>query len=116
MSVYSNDTLALADELVTRPDEASARASVSRAYYALFCAARDSFGLKGHAVRGVNRLVIERYMNSGKPDEREVGRILDKLRRFKSLADLESGKALKPGIAERSVLLCRRALELLEGV
>ena len=51
----------LAAELAARDDEASSRAAISRAYYALYCTARDRAGLNVAGSRDSHKAVFDYY-------------------------------------------------------
>ncbi len=110
MSFDWQDYVALAQELADRPEEACLRSAVSRAYYGVFCIARNLKGLKEHTPKNLHWSVIEEYRNSSNREDREIGSILDKLRRARNHADYREDKPVTKGIAERAVLLAKDIL------
>lgn len=89
--------LSLADELAKRPDEASKRSAVSRAYYAIFHSARVWLENKGTRVPrdGTgHQFVWEEFERIGSAarsrNHTHVGQTGDRLRRERALADYEA--------------------------
>ena len=103
MSFEWETYIALAQELSDRPEEACLRSAVSRAYYAVFCMARNAKGLQHYAAGNLHRKVIEAYRNSTIRKEQEVGWLLDKLRRSKNHADYREDPPVTKAIADRAV-------------
>ena len=106
--------LRLAKELIRRSDEASLRSGISRAYYGVFCIARNRMGLKSYKKPDVHRTVISHYQSSSNLHEKYVGRILDELRREqRNDADYDQDKVINHGLAQRIILKAENALKRL---
>jgi len=97
----------LAEDLLNRPEESCLRSAISRAYYGVFCIARNTKGYKKFAGPNIHWRVINEYKNSSDRNERNIGRILDNLRRSRNDADYNEDKSINRELAERAVLLAR---------
>jgi len=73
--------LKLANELAKRNDEASLRSSISRAYYGVFCIARNILGYKNYKGKDVHQKVIDKLKQNGSEFPKKLGQYLDELRR-----------------------------------
>jgi len=113
MSFDWKDFIRLSEELIKRSDEASLRSGISRAYYGVFCIARNKQGLKHYKKPDVHREVIARYMNSKNNQEQEIGQLLDKLRRERNDADYDEDKVINSQLAQRVLLRAKNILEKL---
>ena len=71
--------------------EAARRTVISRAYYSMFCLARDCISLKNWEY-DVHRTVIERLKNKGDNRFRKAGRNLDELRKLRIISDYKTDK------------------------
>jgi uncharacterized protein (UPF0332 family) len=72
--------------------EALFRSAVSRAYYSVFCQARNHLlkeGVKLDASQDIHQAVVQVYMTSSAPQRRNVGAKLGRLRRNRNKADYE---------------------------
>lgn len=79
----------LALELSQRTEEEAAlRSAISRAYYAVYCTARDS--LSERPLGTAHRPVWEAFRSSGNRDRRRVGNKGSALQRTREQADYES--------------------------
>ena len=97
-------------------EEAYYRASISRAYYGVFCLSRDKAGLKTYkptskADLGVHQKVIKQYKASADQKEKSIGLALDRLRRMRNKADYDGDQSVKIGEAERAVITAREVLQ-----
>ncbi|MFC1716719.1 hypothetical protein ACFL6S_23830 [Candidatus Poribacteria bacterium] len=70
--------------------------------------------LKGFVGANVHWKVINEYKNSDDRNERDIGRILDKLRRARNDADYNEDKSVTRGIAERAVVSAKYILTSME--
>lgn len=109
MSFNWKDYFVLAQELLERSEERYLRSSISRAYYGVFCIARDKAGLKDYRPNfrkgdpGVHEKVISTYRDSLKREEKLAGRILDKMRRSRNKSDYNGNITLKEDDAKRAI-------------
>ena len=76
----------LTEGLVMGADESQWRCSISRAYYGVFCVARNKAGFKTHK-RGVHSKVIRHFKKSKNADKANIENLLDELRRFRERSD-----------------------------
>jgi uncharacterized protein (UPF0332 family) len=83
------DFLGLAHDLAARPDEAAQRSAISRAYYAVFGAARDRLTERGWRATGgpPHHRVWKTYQDSARSDCRRVGELGFVLRDQRNTAD-----------------------------
>ncbi len=109
------DYIHFAEGLLSESEESCFRSAISRAYYGVFCIARNRKGFREFAGANIHWKVINRYKSSSDKSERNVGRILDKLRRSRNDADYDEGKYISRGIAERAVCSAKYVLTSLEG-
>jgi uncharacterized protein (UPF0332 family) len=110
MSFDWKDYVHLAEDLLNRPEESYLRSAISRAYYGVFCIARNRKGHKEFAGSNVHWTVINEYKNSSDRNERNIGRILDNLRRSRNDADYNEDKSIDKGLAERAVYSAKHVL------
>ena len=111
--------LTVADDLLYHTEEHYCRSAISRAYYAVFCIARNKKGLKDYSPPdenspGVHKKVILEYKNSTERVEQKVGNNLDKLRRSRNLADYREDEVIDKPLAERMVASAKSILKVLE--
>jgi uncharacterized protein (UPF0332 family) len=104
-------------------EEAYNRAIISRSYYGIFCISRIKAGLESYRPRlhtsdpGVHEKVIGYYKNSNKPEEKQAGKILDDLRRYRNNADYDRNKNIDRDLAERAILKANEVLSIFgEGI
>jgi len=110
MSFNWKDYVTFAEDCLQRNGEACLRSSISRAYYGIFCIARNRKGYMGH----VGHLkVIDLYKDSTNQDEQNIGQILDELRRKRNKADYEENFRIDRLLAERVVGKAKHALTLM---
>jgi len=108
------DYINLAEDLLDQSEESCFRSAVSRAYYGAFCIARNVKGFKDFTGANIHWKVINEYKNSSDKNERNIGRILDKLRRARNNADYNEDKPVTRGIAERAVISAKYILTSIE--
>lgn len=114
MSFGWKDYIDLAENLLEHSEESCLRSAVSRAYYGAFCIARNAKGFKDSTGGNIHRKVINEYKNSSDKNERDIGQILDKLRRARNNADYNEDKPVTKGIAERAVISAKYILTSME--
>ena len=105
----------LAEILLDTEKESYLRSSFSRAYYGVFCTASNKKGYKNYTGPDVHRKVISEYKNSTTRLEKDVGRILDKLRRSRNNADYNEDRPLNPELTERIVAYAKDILTQING-
>ncbi len=110
MSFNWRDYVSLAEELSNRTEESYLRSSISRAYYGVFCIARDRKGYKKYPSSDVHWKVINEYKNSGDKTEQDIGRVLDKLRKSRNDADYDESRLISRDLAERMVISAKQIL------
>jgi len=113
MSFNWKDYVDLAEELLKREDEASHRSAVSRAYYGVFCIARNRLSMTYDKSRFVHWQVIKRLWKSNNPKHKKLAKILSDLKRARERADYEED-SFKREDAKIMVLLSKEALSLLK--
>lgn len=110
MSFDWKEFIRLAEELINRSDEASLRSGISRAYYGVFCIARNKKGFKNSTHPNVHKQVIMEYCNSYNPTEKYIGEVLDKLRKERNDADYNEDKVINSQLAQRILLKAKDIL------
>ena len=113
MSFDWKDYVDLAEDLLNRAEESCFRSSISRAYYGVFCIARNKKGYRNYkSNQGENMhwIVINAYKNSSDANEQNIGRILDKLRRSRNDADYDENRSIDKNHAERIVVSAKQIL------
>lgn len=106
MSFDWRDYVELAEDLLNETEESCYRTSVSRAYYGVFCTARNKKGYQNYQAKwgeNIHRIVIDVYKNSPDRSEKNIGRILDSLRRSRNDADYNENKLINKDYAKRAV-------------
>ena len=114
MSFDWKTNIYLAEDLLNQTEESYFRSAVSRAYYGAFCIARNVIGFKDSTGANIHWEVINEYRSSSDKNERNIGRILDKLRRARNNADYNEDKPVTKDIAERSVISAKYILTSME--
>jgi uncharacterized protein (UPF0332 family) len=113
MSFDWKQYLNLAHELVgdagyQASPEAKQRSSISRAYYAAFCKAREYLrGVPGCSIpRGpkAHQYVIDQFKLSGDRLRRKIGANLDRLRLDRNDADYENVVQALPSVVQKTLL------------
>ncbi|HHT9124250.1 MAG TPA: hypothetical protein ACFYD6_00355 [Candidatus Brocadiia bacterium] len=109
MSFDWKDYVYLADNLLNQTGESYLRSSISRAYYGVFCIARNRKGYKSYTGQdNIHWKVINEYKSSSNKNEQNIGRILDKLRKTRNDADYDEDKPITKAIAQRGVLSAKQ--------
>ena len=99
--------------------EACLRASISRSYYAAFCTARNfARDYDGHTIargQNVHSEVKRFYINSSNLKNKQVGNLLDRLRKFRNDADYEDNMTIDSllSYSETALRNASRIMELL---
>jgi len=99
--------------------EACLRASISRSYYAAFCKARNcAIHYDTHSIgreQNVHGEVKKFYINSPNPQKKQVGNLLDRLRKLRNDADYEDNVTMHSlsSFSEIALRNARRIMELL---
>lgn len=111
------DFLDLADQLQSGsdPSDAALRTSVSRAYYALFCIARDFAIQKGLLITETadDHYKVKEFFSIGKRSG--VGQILDDLRRWRNQCDYDVSPRNFRKMATDSIQRATRAIEMIKN-
>ncbi len=115
MTVFNwREYFALAQDLSKKNDEASLRSSVSRAYYAVFCIARNYALTKGHKISRSARAHQEvEKLYSGQLSIPTVSTNLDRLRFARNKCDYEDGVSSLQNIVKLSLLQAEKVLRLI---
>ena len=100
----------LAEQLLNQAGEPCFRCSISRAYYGVFCIARDVKGCQNIS-SGVHTIVIDKYKNSTDKNEGMIGNTLGNLKKQRISADYIKDKSLGKKDAEKAI---SRAKEILK--
>ena len=109
------DYLVLAEELaLCSQDEAKRRSAVSRAYYAVFCAARKYINMEDYAGPDVHRAVIREYNKSPNKDERMVGFKLDIARKYRAAADYRDWETIDVSSMEDSIARAKQIFDIIK--
>jgi uncharacterized protein (UPF0332 family) len=103
----------LAENFQKKLDESYLRSSISRAYYGIFCIVRNIKGYKDYTKADIHGKVINEYKNSDNLTEKNIGRILDELRRNRNDADYNEDKSIGKDLTERVVLKAKEILRCL---
>lgn len=114
MSFDWKDYVYLAEELLGRQEESALRSSISRAYYGVFCIARNKKGYKNYTGSNVHLTVINAYKNSQDRNEQSIGQTLDKLRKSRNKADYNEDRLIDKSLAERMVCSAKQILISME--
>lgn len=110
------DFLDLASELSTRNSEAAWRSSASRAYYAVFHAARSFLDDLGFAIRRgdqAHAAVYRRLSNSKITDVESAGSLLMDLRGIRNHADYDWQRSFQSVTGRKSVERAEQLLAIL---
>ncbi len=92
----------LSEGLVLGADESQWRCSISRAYYGVFCVARNKAGFKTDE-RGVHTKVIRHFKKSKNADKANIGNLLGELRRFREKSDYREHAIITQTVAKDKV-------------
>lgn len=113
MSFNWRDYVYLAEELLNQEEESCLRSSISRAYYGVFCIARNKKSYRNYKLKegeSMHWVVINAYKNSSDANEQNIGRILDKLRKSRNDADYDESRSIDKNLAERMVISAKQIL------
>ncbi len=123
MTFQWTDYLSLAEVLLNHrttlaQEEACCRASISRAYYAVFCAARNfARDQEGLSLRhtGADHQRVQRHFQNGQTREHQQLQILlDRLRQRRNEADYVDNLSNVVALAQGTIQYARQALQTLE--
>jgi uncharacterized protein (UPF0332 family) len=103
------DYIKLSERLVLNNTESDWRSSISRAYYDLFCVARDKAGLKDEKI-SVHYKVIQHYKTSKKAEEVLIGNNLNTLKKLRVKSDYIDDFTIRQAKAKDSVETARKCL------
>jgi len=113
----------LAEELITyaqtgKLEEASLRSAISRAYYGVFCIARNFLRSKGEIIPKVDthKFVREHYEGSSDERERKIGENLARLWKNRKDSDYEDTADIDTKKAKTAIILAKRVLESLKQI
>jgi hypothetical protein len=125
MSFAWLDYLELAEALLQArttlaPEEACCRAAISRAYYAVYGAARtrarDQDGLQLPATGDAHQRVITHYRQGPSPLHRAIGNNLRRLRRARNRADYDDQLDRPVALAQFAVRRARQVVAQLQAL
>lgn len=115
--------LQLANELITLQrtqilQEAYSRSAISRAYYAVFCIARNHLKNRGITIpqRDTHKFVRETYKQSRDRREKQIGSNLGRLWQHRKDADYEDGANIDKSRAELAYEMAQRILGSLQNI
>jgi uncharacterized protein (UPF0332 family) len=108
--------LTLAERLQMDGGQACFRSSISRAYYAAFCIARDKVGLKDYEPQRlgdvpIHKKVIFTLRDSKKMSEKETSLILDQLRKMRNDADYLAEMTVTSDYVDRAISKSKEILQ-----
>lgn len=107
----------LAEDLATCEDEAAARSAISRAYYALYCQARDRAGIDTRNIRDAHKAVHDYYAFRQNPKLKLMGtNDLPNLHRERKYADYDETQIVGKSRASMVVKKARALLSALAGL
>ena len=92
----------LAEQLLNQTSESCFRCSINRAYYGVFCLARDAKGYQNIS-SGVHTIVVNAYKNSTDKNEGMIGITLENLKKQRIGADYHKDKCFAKKDAEKAV-------------
>ncbi len=114
MSFDWKNYILLSEELAKRPEESCLRSSISRAYYGVFCIARNQKGYQRYTEPNIHSKIINEYKNDR--ILQKVGWDLDQLRKARNSADYDGDRKIEKSMAERMVGLAKQLLRSLESL
>lgn len=97
-------------------DNAYLRCSLSRAYYSVFCIARNHKNMKYEQAPYFHEAVLEKYRNSHtftKKDDKQIYVFLNDLRRLRVKADYHEEQDLKMKDAETGIEKAKECLKII---
>jgi len=104
----------LAENLHLQNTEECFRTAISRAYFGIFCLIRNYKGYKEYTKPDIHSKVIRSLKTSGDPNEQEIGKLIDDLRRQRNLADYNENIKINKRISERCILKANKILEMIK--
>jgi uncharacterized protein (UPF0332 family) len=104
----------VAEELLEKTDESYFRSAISRAYYGIFCIARNNKGYRRYYGSDVHRKVINDYKDSIYEEEQEIGRVLDIIRKLRNYADYDEDRLIDRSFAKKAVNLAKYILKIMD--
>jgi len=113
MSFDWKEYVYLAEDLLNRGEEACLRSSISRAYYGVYCSARNKKNYQHYKPRrgeNIHRIVIDSYKNSKNREEQKIGKNLDQLRRSRNHADYNEDWPIKKEYTERAIIVAKQII------
>ena len=116
MSFDWKDYIDLAEDLLSNKKESYLRSSISRAYYGVFCLARNKKNYQKYRTQkgeNIHWMVINAYRKSNDPLEQRIGINLDNLRRTRNDADYKGEKTINRKNAERVIMKAKQILILM---
>jgi uncharacterized protein (UPF0332 family) len=113
MSFNWVDYIQLAYKLLNGKDEACYRSAISRAYYGVFCIARDKIGYQEYKRSDVHSKVIDVYTSSNDEDERLIGWFLNDLRKARNVADYKTNGKITRNNAKIMIDSAKSILDIL---
>lgn len=118
MSFNWSDYLVLAKELAGESDEARLRSAISRAYYAVFCKARNYLrDVENKPIPSTSiahGIVIEALKAHPNKDLRQVGVDLDRLRTDRKKADYDDNFSNIVTQVEMDLIIAQESYKVLE--
>jgi uncharacterized protein (UPF0332 family) len=99
-----DDLLEVAEHLLMRDGEASARSAISRAYYCVFLIARDLAGIDDESP-SVHAQTLRYFEDNG---ERDIADSLWELRRTRNRADYKTNLSVSRGQCVSALRKCRQ--------
>ncbi len=118
MSFEWKDCISLSEELTKRPEESCLRSSISRAYYGVWCIARNKKGYKNYKSEdkeNIHWIVINAYKGDIDKTLRKVGWSLAELRKTRNDADYNEDEEINKSLAESRLILAKSILSKLES-
>ena len=112
MSFDWSSFVVLAENLLSNEEESYFRFSMSRAYYGVFCIARNSKGMKEYKGPYVHKAVISKFKDSNDRSERNIGRILDNLRKSRNDSDYNEDIIISKDLAKRRLHQAKQILHI----
>jgi uncharacterized protein (UPF0332 family) len=113
MSFDWNKFIELAKNLHLQKTEECFRTAISRVYFGIFCIIRNYKGYKGYKKSNVHSKVIEALITSEDPNEQEIRKMLDELRRVRNLADYDEDKNINEEFSKRCILKANEILRMI---
>ncbi len=109
------DFITLAEELIKQEDEASLRTAIDRAYYGIFCTARDKAGLQEKKTKNVHMETASFYNDAEDENKKYISDGLDELRKYRNYASYDlNWSDIDKNLATLIVLKAKKILEILE--